>query len=256
MTDPRRMIRNMGFLKDQEGIMNRYLRERSHWEEHLERTRAFINGAFRDGSIGSVAVLGSGWLLDVPLDSMVERYKQIYLVDIIHPPQIRRKVKDMANVEIIETDLSGGVIEQLWPIIRSKNRETGHQALDSITLSPPLDHLSPDAFVSVNLLNQLDIILCDYLRKQGYFQQGSSNQFRSRLQAFHLEWITAKPGCLITDTIEVSSDNEGKESHKSLLHTDLPPGIRSEQWGWEFDTTGSYRSGTRTHMEVQAIEWA
>ncbi len=37
-----RIIRRMGFIRDQEGIMNRYLRERSNWDRHLQHTRSFI----------------------------------------------------------------------------------------------------------------------------------------------------------------------------------------------------------------------
>jgi len=64
-------IRRMGFIKDQEGIMNRYLRESSQWKEHLEHTRKFIRESFAQTEAETVAVLGSGWLLDVPLDHLV-----------------------------------------------------------------------------------------------------------------------------------------------------------------------------------------
>jgi len=249
------MLRQMGYLRDQEGIMNRYLREKSNWESHLERTKGFINGAFKEVPIRTVAVLGSGWLLDIPLTEMVGRYDRICLIDIHHPPQIRKKVSGLGNVELIEADLSGGAIGQLWQKKKRMGKFASVEILDSISLIPPLDQCNVDAYFSVNLLNQLDIILCDYLKKQGYFQQESPNSLRSRLQSFHLEWITTKPGCLIADTLEITTESSGNEQHKSLLHTDLPAGIRSENWTWEFDTTGSYGPGTLTRMEVQAIEW-
>jgi hypothetical protein len=70
----------MGFIKDQEGIMNRYLRESSQWKKHLEKTRNFISGSFSHTEAETVAVLGSGWLLDVPLDHLVQRFRHVYLV--------------------------------------------------------------------------------------------------------------------------------------------------------------------------------
>lgn len=64
----------MGYLNDQQGIMNRYLGESKQWEKHLPRCRKFITSTFEDPGGGekkeSVAVLGSGWLLDVPLDHL------------------------------------------------------------------------------------------------------------------------------------------------------------------------------------------
>lgn len=80
----RHIIRQMGYLQDQDGIMNRYMRERSNWDHHLERTNKFINNAFRGTAIGTMAVLGSGWLLEVPLADMAGRYEHLYLVDINH----------------------------------------------------------------------------------------------------------------------------------------------------------------------------
>ena len=36
----------------------------------------------------NVTVLGSGWLLDLPLAEMLEKTEMIYLVDIVHPPEV------------------------------------------------------------------------------------------------------------------------------------------------------------------------
>ena len=58
----------MGLLKDQEGIMKRYLRENDGWKEHLERSRSFLLDAFPYKSStkqDTLLVLGSGWLLDL-----------------------------------------------------------------------------------------------------------------------------------------------------------------------------------------------
>ncbi|MCK4879869.1 MAG: hypothetical protein KAS82_04380 [Bacteroidales bacterium] len=249
-------IRRMGFLKDQEGIMNRYIREVSPWENHLENSRNFIAGSFNQTEAESVAVLGSGWLLDVPLDHLIKRFKHIYLVDIHHPIQIRKKTAAISQVELIEEDLTGGAIEQIWQLCRdSKISLQKGNITDHISLKPPLEHIQPDALVSVNLLNQLDIILCDYIRKQGHFQQGSLTSFRAAIQAFHLEWISKKPGCLVTDTTEEVTDKNRTKSSKALLYTDLPDGIRHSSWWWDFDSLGTYHPGSRTRMEVRAVEW-
>jgi len=249
-------IRRMGFLKDQEGIMNRYIREVSPWENHLENSRNFIAGSFNQTEAESVAVLGSGWLLDVPLNHLIKRFKHIYLVDIHHPIQIRKKTAAISQVELIEEDLTGGAIEQIWQLCRdSKISLHKGNITDQISLKPPLEHIHPDALISVNLLNQLDIILCDYIRKQGHFQQESLSTFRAAIQSFHLEWITKKPGSLVTDTLEEVVTKKGKKSSKTLLYTHLPNGIRSDSWWWDFDSMGTYHPESRTRMEVRAIEW-
>lgn len=235
--------------------MNRYMRESSHWKTHLERTRNFISTSFQQTEAESVAVLGSGWLLDVPLEFLLSRFRQIYLVDIHHPVQIRKRTAAMTQVELIEEDLTGGAIEQVWNYL-----EKPVQALDGLLpelfpLTPPLSQIRPDCLISVNLLNQLDIIVCDHILKKKHFQQEALTPLRTAIQSFHLDWISKKPGCLITDTLEELVDKNGVKKSKALLYTNLPKGVRRDSWWWDFDSQGTYHPGRRTRMEVQAIEW-
>lgn len=255
MKPENKVKRRMGFIRDQQGIMNRYLREKSTWAGHLENTRNFILSSFTNDAIETVAVLGSGWLLDVPLDGLRARFKRVFLVDIHHPPQIRKKTELMEDVELIEADLSGGAAEQLWHLKREKGSPTTNDLLAKINLSAPLDHINPDAVISVNLLNQLDIILCDFLKGLGSFQQETPDLFRSAIQQFHIQWISRYPGCLITDVMEIREDKGGQSDSKSLLYTPLPEGIRRDRWNWDFDTLGTYHPEALTRMEVQAVEW-
>ena len=257
MKEGAKIIRRMGFVRDQEGIMNRYIGEPAQWQHHLEKTRSFIAGSFTDSKAESVAVLGSGWLLDVPLNDLRKRFGHVYLVDIHHPPQIRKKIADMERVELVEEDLTGGAIEQVWNLLRkNKSNIPATRLVEQISLNPPLSGIQPDALISVNLLNQLDILLCDHIRRKLPYQQELSVSFRAAIQNFHLEWLTKKAGCLVTDTAEVRIPFKGEASSKSLLYTDLPDGIRRDSWQWDFDSRGTYHPGARTRMEVQAVEWA
>ena len=256
MKKRKQSIRRMGFIKDQEGIMNRYMRESAHWKHHLDRTRKFISDSFLETKAESVAVLGSGWLLDVPLDHLLSRFRHIYLVDIHHPVQIRKRTAPMTQVELIEEDLTGGAIEQVRNYLKESQSPREELLNEQLSLSPPLAHIRPDALISVNLLNQLDIIVCDHILKKKPFQQEALTPFRTAIQAFHLDWISKFPGCLVSDVLEEVVDKNGTLSSKALLYTKLPEGIRQDSWWWDFDTLGTYHPGSRTRMEVQAIEWS
>ena len=105
------------------------------------------------------------------------------------------------------------------------------------------------------MLNQLDIILCDYILKQKPFQQETLIPFRAAIQAFHLDWISKKPACLVSDIMEEVVDKNGVHSSKALLYTHLPEAMRQDRWWWDFDSQGTYHPGSRTRMEVQAVEW-
>ncbi|MGW8314163.1 MAG: hypothetical protein ACWGNV_01075 [Bacteroidales bacterium] len=256
MSDRGGRVRRMGFIRDQEGIMNRYLRESDNWGPHLDHTRTFINQSFIKTAPETVAILGSGWLLDVPLDELRKRFRKIFLADIRHPPQIRKKVARMPEVDLIEADLTGGAVEQVWQSYRRGKHPDLHALLERLTFTPPLVKESPGAIISVNLLNQLDILICDYLNRQGHFQQSELLPVRAWLQEHHITWISSFPGCIITDTTEICLDSAGREDRKSLIYCDLPEGFRHESWEWEFDAQGTYHRGSRTRMVVRAVEWA
>jgi hypothetical protein len=162
----------------------------------------------------------------------------------------------MSRVRLVEADLTGGAVEQIWKRVHGQRLRDPEEIIRDLAFTPPLKQLKPDAHISVNLLNQLDILLCDYLFKQRHFQQEHLLRLRSWLQSNHLDWIRGLPGCIVTDTVEINRDKSGNESRNNLIYCDLPKGIRSTSWIWEFDSLGTYRSGNRTSMEVRAVEWS
>ncbi|RPI42031.1 MAG: hypothetical protein EHM46_05690 [Bacteroidetes bacterium] len=256
MKPDRHIIRKLGYPGDQEGIINRYLREGDGWKGHLENTRNFILESFAGSSVGTVAILGSGWLLDIPLEGLRNRFSRILLADIRHPAQIRRKVEGMKNVELVETDLTGGAMEFIWRATGRRQRLSVEEILDNMELSPPEEADGSDFLVSANLLDQLELFLYDYMCRKGYFQHETSDAFRAAIQRSHLAWITSRPGCLVTDIREINRDHKGRETVKELIFNELPSGFRTRMWNWDFDTHGTYQAGCQTVMEVRAIEWA
>ncbi len=246
----------MKFISDQEGIMNRYLREKENWKAHLKNTREFIIDSFKNPSVKTIALLGSGWLLDVPLEKLSKRFEKILLVDIHHPPQIRKKVAQYRNVEVLETDITGGGIKFIWDI-KTRLQEKIDAAYP-LSFKPSALELSfePDAFISLNILNQLDILLIDYLKeKNSRITEDDYHDFRKTIQDFHLDWISGKPGCLISDVEEENINKNGISTKHKLIHSDLPKHFRSKQWTWDFDLSGNYHRQLQTKMKVQAIEW-
>ena len=247
--------RRMGYLRDQRGIASRYQGEMENWDRHLKNCREFIKGAFHGKKLDSVAVLGSGWLLDVDLAELETRFNKIWLADIAHPPQVRKRVERSKGVELLECDLSGGAVEQAWNYSRQRKQPPVKEFISSLVLDVPTG-LQPDAIISLNLLSQLDIILCDYLDRVLPSGDRDLMELRQKIQSFHLEWIGRSPAVLITDTAETGKDRKGREECRPLVHVPLPGAFREESWTWTFDTRGSYRPGRKIRMDVKALEWA
>jgi hypothetical protein len=252
----RRMIRKMGFISDQEGIINRYLREKEHWELHLSKTKNFITECFTDPGIQSVAVMGSGWLLDVPLNTLSNRFNRVLLLDIHHPPQARKKAEHYKNVLLQEVDLTGGGAAFAWNLRKKSSAFNSSLALEGFNPQPPRLAFIPDAFISLNLLNQLDILIIDYIKKKhNGFMPEEYYRLRKIVQQFHVQWISEQPGCLISDMIETEESMDGTTETKNLVHAKLPESRRSEEWIWDFDLSGTYIENKKTRFTVRALEW-
>lgn len=252
----KKMVRKMKYISDQEGIMNRYLREQKNWSSHLENTKNFISAAFPDEALKTVAVLGSGWLLDVPLKHLSKRFKNVLLVDVYHPAQIRKKAESFKNVSLFETDLSGGGMEFCWELRKSKEDHFSKYILEEFKPVKPELPVKADAFISLNLLNQLDILLVDFLKKKNVrIVDVEIQRFRKVVQQFHINWISKKPGVLISDVEEINQRDESEVKKEKLIYAKLPAAKRSEEWTWDFDLSGTYREGFETRMHVKAFEW-
>ena len=67
------------------------------------------------------AILGSGLLLEVPIDALCVHYEKVFCVDLFHMPEVRRRCASLANVELIEADLTGCL--HIFRITRNRNAD-------------------------------------------------------------------------------------------------------------------------------------
>jgi hypothetical protein len=251
------IIKKFGYYKDQDGIINRYLREKSGWEIHLNNTRNFILNASETKKKTKAVILGTGWLLDIPHAELSGLFEELVFVDIKHPRQITHKLSKFKNIKVIETDITG-LIEPVYQKIR-ENRKN-NEKLDLIHILPVYseDFLkemqSADYVVSVNLLNQLDILICDYILKRGGYKENELLEFRRFIQSMHIELLPKHKSVLITDFEEINLNNNHQQiNRKNLIHTKLPS-ENIQKWTWNFDTQKTYKHNMQTQFKVIAFE--
>ncbi len=254
----KKIIRKFGYLKDQDGIMNRYLREAEGWATHLNNTKDFIvNSASEKGKFKAV-IMGSGWLLDVPFSELSQIFKEVILVDIKHPIQIVHKLRDYPNIKFIEIDITG-LVE---PVFQTLKKKIKNKEIISLTaIIPQYDRAffneisQADFVVSVNLLNQLDILLCDYILLSKQFNDNEIKAFRKYVQTKHLELLPKGKSVLITDYEELNIDDKHQIiNRKQLLYVDLSPHIIRSKWTWDFDSQKTYHKNLQTVFKVMAVE--
>jgi len=244
----RKIIRKLGYRSDQQGIINRYLREMGQWDTHLYRCRKYIIDSINIYQPDKVTFLGSGWLLDIPLEEIADKCGCINLVDIMHPSQVIHKASAYKNVRLIEDDLTAGALEGIWKVYRNK--------LDIGDLK--INVYEPDyetgMVFSVNLLTQLDSLPADFIAKHKMVGTSELRKIRKDMQRVHINFLKKNDSVLITDYIEYLKKEDAVTDTNDLVFTTLPGGRRKEEWTWDFDNTGNYYTGKRVIFGVKAID--
>lgn len=222
--------------KEQQGIIKRYLNNQSLWESHLEETKSFIAETLTPISANSAAVLGSGWLIDIPMDFMLKKFKKIYLVDIVHPAQIKRKWAANSVIEFIEHDISG----------QFEHLQSG-EFHEKVSEWP----FSADVLISANLLSQLAELPLDFLNKR------IPQQKLKQLQEHHLNQLKkTKTAILITDVLETIITGE-KSIEKNLIFADISGFQIDKKWTWHFDDSHTFKGkAMQTKREVWALKFS
>lgn len=249
-----RMIRKMGYYNDQQGILNRYNREDGGWDSHIENTKSFILESSKDKK-GTVAILGSGWLLDVPIEELSSQFEKVYLFDIAHPKQVQQKVKKLTNVEMVEYDLTGGAVEYVYEAVREYKKNKTKVPLSFVNIENFKFEKQIDYIVSVNLLNQLDILVTDYIKKQNIYDTNEIKELQKEIQQKHIASLPEGKSCIITDYEElIYSSEEIIENINPSVYTELPTGKDRSMWKWDFDKSQTYYENKKTIFNVIGID--
>lgn len=244
----RHITRRLGYKANQQGIINRYLRERGQWDSHLWRCRKYILDSITYHKPDSITFLGSGWLLDIPLEEAAERCRKVRLVDVLHPPQVRHKVAGINNVELYRQDISGGALAGIWDAYR---KGAGVSSMEMPVYDPGFD---TGLVFSVNILTQLDSLPVDFLVRKAGMSYRDLRPMRKNMQKAHIGYLVNTDSILITDYIEYLKTGDKIIGNNRLVFCSLPAGRRMEEWIWEFDNSGNYYSGKRVIFGVKALD--
>ncbi len=198
-------LKAMGYVKELIAIEARHHRCRAAWAPHLENCKKLILDAAFDVNPGRVTVLGSGPLLDVPVEELSKTFREVELVDIFHMPATQKRVAKMPNVRLVTEDLTGG-------------GETEWLA-------------GADLVVSANLLSQLPLLPMELV--QG---KEEADAFARGIIEHHLDMLTALPGrvALVCETERVISDgDEVLQSIDPLFGATVPAADKVKRWTWD-----------------------
>ena len=243
----------LGYYSNQEGIALRYIREDENWSKHLSNARKFIVSIIKKIKPKVVTVLGSGWLLDIPLREIISSGASVRLVDIVHPPGIVRSLAGDKAVTFSTSDITGGLISLVWNMSESGLKPGADQLLESVSMLDYHPDNDPGLILSVNILSQLHTLPFEYLVKKRIVEQEVHDAFAALVQEKHIAFLKKYEAVLITDIEEIETDRSGVPHSTLITHCRLPEGRQRKEWNWEFDTAGSYKQGFTTVMKVAAL---
>jgi len=243
----------MGYYNYQNGLIYRHMNQDGGWDNHLERCRSFIIKAMDFYKPEKITVLGSGWLLELPIAEMIEKTGEICLVDIVHPPDVISQTGSFKNVELSEQDVTGGLIEEIWQKTGKYSIFNKLQSLENIIIPEYKPDGDPGMVISLNILTQLESLLIDFLRRRSKISEEEYDHFRTEIQKKHIDFLKKYNSVLITDFAEIFTDNSGNVTEKLTLVTDLPEGKFKEEWDWHFDLVRSDYYTKRSILKVAAL---
>jgi hypothetical protein len=243
----------MGYYNYQRGMIFHHAGQEGGWENHHEHSRKFILNAINIFKPEKVTILGSGWLLDLPFTEILEKVSRICLVDIIHPPDVINQVRNYDNVELIEKDVTGGLIAEVWEKTRKYSFFNRVKSLEQIEIPEFYPDIDPGMIISLNILTQLEVLLIDFIKERSRIGEEVFRHFRTEIQKKHIDFLTKHRSVLISDYAEVITDRSGVTKTIPTLYTDLPTGSVREEWTWNFDKTGGDLYNSRSQFKVVAL---
>jgi hypothetical protein len=248
-TDCPPLARKLGYLRESIAIRSRYRRCKIAWQPHLENSRsALIESLHACSDFRTALVFGSGLLLDVPLPELAKRFESVWLIDLIHLPEVRRVVRRYANVRCLSCDITG-FLEQMKTMSPT-----------NLNLPPPtnfLDDPTIDWVVSVNLLSQLPLLPLDWLRKRfPGIDEVMLKEWGTQLMLQHLDYLAAfaAPTYLLADMEQTTYRQNGEV----IEHFDFAAKLGLEhqalaQWRWDIAPPGEIMPGIGRFHRVAAL---
>lgn len=243
-------MRELGIVSGQNGIYNRYLREKDGWDKHLANTKMLILDAVKQKQPRNICFLGSGYLLDVPVDELLANGFRLTFVDISHPTPILKKYSRNSSINFITEDLTGGLLHNL-----SSERLRDIIFFKLANLIERAQPFTPDAdfVVSLNLLSQLSDIPLEFLRRKGKLTDWQSIELALAIQQKHINSLPKGKSLLVSDVMEEYYNDKGElMATRPTVFADLSGLNQVKEWVWEFDTGKTYLEDAVTKLRVVA----
>lgn len=247
----KRILLKTGLLGDSHGIINRYIETEGAWDGHLNQCKHLIMQYVEGRNVENLAVYGSGWLLDLPIDKLSDVCGHVWLYDVVHPPQIRHKIRQYPNVSLITADITGGAVDWAFQTAKRRKKDKLYVNPEGFNVRSFVPLAEPDFVISLNILSQLGEVIGEFLVRNEVMEPEKTTGFRAKIQQAHLQQLPAGKSLLISDVTECQVSETGDLSEYPVVFCPLPVQLPVAEWIWLFDPVKTYRS-METRLKVKA----
>lgn len=95
-----------GYTYESIALLERYHRNKEHWQNHINNCHQFVIEKCHS-DYKSIAILGSGHLIEIPLKYLLDLNYKIYLIDLVHPKSVHKLQQKHPNqIFLHKTDIS------------------------------------------------------------------------------------------------------------------------------------------------------
>lgn len=240
--------RRMGLVNDSIGLWSRSTRRRREWRPHYERCKGVVTDVVEAlPRRRTVAVLGSGLVQDVPIDALCAAFERVILVDAVHLPMVRWRMRARPRVTLVTRDLTGlaGLVE---------GKAAGR--------TPPVADLAGDPqldlVISANVLSQLPLGVDSLLDKSPSLAARLPPHAADSAVVRHLDDLArfACHVCLLTDVTMRGEDRAGRTVETLDLMRGHAMPAPADAWDWTVAPFGEIDRDVRYVHRVHAYpDW-
>lgn len=223
-------LKRLGVLHDLIALEARARRQQAAWAPHREACQqAILDWTETAPDHALAVVVGSGLLLEVPLEALAARFERVICLDLYHMPAVRRRAARLDGVTLIDHDVTG--LLQTLPEDLKAGRLPAPQ--------PSLPFAGEAGLVvSANVASQLALIPQAAAEARGGRTPLEIADWARSIVASHFDALRNRPGTvgLICDVERRQVPVGGTEPSDwwDLLEgAALPPLTDRRDWWWE-----------------------
>lgn len=241
-TKSTKAAKDWGYVYQNISLKFRSRRCAKAWKSHNENSRQFIRDYVAKIQPKSVLVIGSGLLLEVPIETLLEKTEKIYLVDLVHAREIRKLAAKNSKIELIEQDISG-----LLGILK---KGTGPFQLKNIPWKrlPAWNLPKVDLVISANLLSQIPLMISEVLP----MTSETYKKFARNVRDQHIERLFEQaPKVLLFADFETRYIDQGGTRIKTESYEVSLKALKFDrEWLWEIAPFGETSKDYKIEMLV------